>query len=229
MNLIWIDLETTGLEPHRDVILEVALSRSTLEDPFNAHPIYHQVMRLQVPDAERLRYACPFVFDMHTKNGLLEECRTAPRFAREVEQDLLDLIPDERQAHRDRLPVLAGSTVHFDRGFMAHWWPHLEQRFSHRHYDVSAVKLFCQSLGMEPIAKGEAHRAKDDIDESIRHARQCLGWLAALRTWGPLAELQRTAERVDAIPPRPAVPRHEILKNDRPVAKARRTKKGPPR
>jgi oligoribonuclease (3'-5' exoribonuclease) len=74
--------------------------------------------------------------------------------------------------------ALAGSSVHFDHGFIKHWWPQLASRFSHRHYDVSAVKLFCESLGMPRLPKAEAHRAREDILESIAHARECVRWLA---------------------------------------------------
>ena len=56
--------------------------------------------------------------------------------------------------------------------------PTLDKRLSYRHYDVSAVKLFCQSLGMPKLPKAEAHRAKDDILESIAHAKKCADWLA---------------------------------------------------
>ncbi len=55
--------------------------------------------------------------------------------------------------------------------------PTLAERFSHRYYDVSAVKLFCRSLGMPKPQPAEAHRAMADIQESIAHARQCARWL----------------------------------------------------
>ncbi len=74
--------------------------------------------------------------------------------------------------------MLAGSSVHFDRMFLQHYHPQVIERFSHRLYDVSAVKLFCRSLGMPPFPEiSAAHRAKDDIDESILHAKACTIWL----------------------------------------------------
>jgi len=76
--------------------------------------------------------------------------------------------------------------VHFDHGFLRVHMPKLAARFSHRHYDVSAVKLFCQSLGMPKPPKAEAHRAAADVRESIEHAKACADWLeyANGKTWG---------------------------------------------
>ena len=61
--------------------------------------------------------------------------------------------------------------------------PRLAARFSHRHYDVSAVKLFCRSLGMPKPPKAEAHRATADVLESIAHARLCAEWLRTKQPW----------------------------------------------
>ncbi len=73
--------------------------------------------------------------------------------------------------------MLAGSSIHFDHAFLAVHMPRFAARLSHRHYDVSAIKLFCQSLGADKFPKAEAHRAKDDIAESIAHAKACAEWL----------------------------------------------------
>ena len=173
MQLAYLDLETTGLDPSRDVVLEIAVSLADLSSPFDARPAYHAVLRYNADASGALD---PFVREMHTKNGLLAEClRGRDDFAK-VEEELLALVPEV--ADRDERPTLAGSSVHFDHAFLRVHMPELAKRFSHRHYDVSAVKLFCRSLGMPKLPRAEAHRAREDVLESIAHARLCAGWLA---------------------------------------------------
>lgn len=175
MDLLWFDAETSGLEAGKCVILEVALSRATLLDPFNAVPVYDSVVQLLKAQRDRLEID-PYVVDMHTKNGLWEECdSTDVPSIRHVENELLMLV--DAAATKDDMPVLAGSSVHFDHGFLLVHMPRLAARLSHRHYDVSAIKLFCQSQGMPKFRKVEAHRARPDVEESIQHGRECKQWL----------------------------------------------------
>lgn len=173
MLLVYLDLETSGLDPSRDVVLEIAVSLADLSSPFDARAAYHAVLRYNAGASEALD---PFVREMHTKNGLLAEClRGRDDFAK-VEEELLALVPEV--ADRDETPTLAGSSVHFDHGFLRDEFPRFAARLSHRHYDVSAVKLFCRSLGMPRLPRAEAHRAREDVLESVEHARLCARWLA---------------------------------------------------
>ena len=173
MQLVWIDLETSGLRPDQDVVLEIAVSLADLSSPFDARPAYHAVLY-----ARPAKTLDPKVLEMHTKNGLFAECAgpgARSDFDR-IEEELLALVPDVDDPNEK--PVLAGSSVHFDHEFLKDEFPKFAARLSHRHYDVSAVKLFCRSLGMPKLPRAEAHRAKDDVLESIAHARLCAGWLA---------------------------------------------------
>jgi oligoribonuclease len=173
MDLYWIDLETTGLKPEIDKILEVAVYKATLEDPFNINFVYQNVLKFSQDES-----LDPFVREMHTKNGLLKECLESTATIEDVQEDLLKLIPTA--VNRKSMPIYAGSAIHFDAGFIKQYMAPLHDRFSHRHYDVSSVKLFCQSLGMPEFKKAEAHRAKDDIIESVSHAKECAAWLKTL-------------------------------------------------
>lgn len=93
-----------------------------------------------------------------------------------LEDRLLALIPDKDVVGKENVTALAGSSVHFDLGFLRTYMPRLSRQLSHRCYDVSAVKLFCRSLGMPKLPPEEAHRALPDIRESMRHAQLCASW-----------------------------------------------------
>lgn len=178
MKIHWLDLETTGLDPQKETILEIAVMEADLSRPFETRSICDSAIFFPKEKHESLT---PFIREMHTKNGLLEACShdSCPTIP-EVERWLIDCIPEVLD--REDMPTLAGSTVHFDHAFLRVHMPTLAARFSHRHYDVSAVKLFCRSLGMDKPPKAEAHRAHDDILESIDHARLCARWLGGLAT-----------------------------------------------
>ena len=172
MKLYWLDIETTGLDPNKCTILEVAVAEADLRDPFSFKHIYNSPIKFESFLSPNLD---PYILKMHTTNGLLDECGHATKTLSEVENDLLELIPHvENKAER---PILAGSSIHFDHSFIRVHMFRLAERLSHRHYDVSAIKLFCQSMGMETPPKAEAHRAKDDIEESIAHCLGCYKWL----------------------------------------------------
>lgn len=181
MKLWWCDVETMGLIPGVDDLLEVAVATADLDHPFAINHVYHAVLELS--DRGRMHKSLcghdDFVIAMHTKNGLFDECTAKGKRKTRVIEDLLDLIPDIGDS-TDK-PVLAGASVHFDHGFLKALSPEVGARFSHRHYDVSAVKLFAQSLGMPKLPKAEAHRAIEDIDESVAHARAVAAWFAGWR------------------------------------------------
>ena len=209
MRLLWVDIESTGLQPERCSILELVVGLADLESPFALSTMDRFVLRFAdehayglqcekrerptdaaihtwmlkgTPDESAPCAAChfdPVARAMHEKSGLLAECAESTTTMADVEGFLLSLVQGEPERGDDK-PTLAGSTVHFDRGFLRAYAPRFEAKLSHRHYDVSAVKLFCESLGMPRIPKANAHTAVADVQESIAHARQCAEWLRRL-------------------------------------------------
>jgi len=173
MKLVWLDLETTGLDPLAHQVLEVAVATADLHDPFNLTWVYSAVLPLAPTPRTALD---PFIIDMHTKNGLLADCDSwLTKRREEVDEALVKVVPWVED--KEERCTLAGSSIHFDHSFIKVHFPRLNKNLSHRHYDVSALKLYCQSLGMPKFKKAEAHRAKDDIIESVAHAKECTEWL----------------------------------------------------
>lgn len=173
--MIWIDLETTGLDPNRTRILEAALFESTTEDPFNTRELYHAVLSYPLREEGAGDMPDEFVIKMHAKTGLWAACAASTLMLSDFEYALTKAIGPVSTDYKD-MPVLAGSTPQFDRGYLRRWCPRVDKLFHHRHFDASSVKLFARMLGMPKIEPKEAHRAEADVLESIDHARQCFNW-----------------------------------------------------
>ena len=168
--LYWLDIETTGLDPRVDSILEIGMivTDDDLEYVHDVPPISDILIR---SNPYALRVMPPAVIEMHTKSGLLADLqnRTCLSLA-EAEAKLIRYV-DSFPSSGPR--VLAGSSVHFDRGFISQMFPQLSDRFSHRHADVSAMREFVRRWDPtyeNPSAVG-AHRPTLDILDSIKLAR----------------------------------------------------------
>ena len=167
--LVWIDLETTGLDPISDTILEVG-AIVTSED-LETVVMGPDIIVGQTDDVvERM---VPEVRDMHQKSGLLDcvhasnatldyACAAVTRFA-------LDHLQDP-----SRTPV-CGNNIAFDRGFLARHIPDLNDLFHYRSIDVSTVKELARrwrpDLHAAAPQKRKAHRSVDDLIESIEELR----------------------------------------------------------
>ena len=166
--LVWIDCEMTGLDPTFDEIVEIAciVTESDLTE------IDGGISLVVKPSDEPLTAMDPFVVNMHTESGLIEEIPAGITLA-EAEDRVLQYVkmhvPDERKA------PLAGSSVYVDRGFLARYMPALDQHLHYRLIDVSSIKEIARRwyprVYFAAPEKNGNHRALGDIRESIAELR----------------------------------------------------------
>src|SRR6202453_1138624 len=160
-----MDLEMTGLEPRRDVIVEIA----TLITDDHLNIIAEGPDLVLHASPEQLAGMVPFVKEMHTKSGLLPEIIASTITVEEAQAQTLDFL--KRHIPDPGSVPLCGNSIGTDRRFLQEYMPELEAYFHYRNVDVSTIKELARrwypsSLGSQP-EKDSAHRALDDIKESI--------------------------------------------------------------
>lgn len=163
-SLIWVDLETTGLDPQQDRILEIAVV--VTDGQLNVIDQYSSIVAYP---GSTLLLANPTVEDMHRRSGLLAEMRSTA-WSPEIEPRSLDLRFEAFVAeHGATGAPLAGSNVQFDRNFLRRWMPRLEDAAHYRNVDVSTLKELMRRWHPEvpEWEKTGDHRALSDILDSI--------------------------------------------------------------
>src|SRR5690606_12329374 len=100
-----------------------------------------------------------------TRDALIEQTKASGRSGRTVENELLAFIDEHFE--KDVPVLLSANSIHQDRKFIDREWPRLSQRLHYRMLDVSAWKVVFEGKFGKKFAKREAHRALDDIRESI--------------------------------------------------------------
>jgi len=157
--LLWVDLEMTGLDPQKDVILEVAAEVTD----FSFKTLASFEALIKHPQS-LLSASNPWAYDQHTKSGLFERIQTEGRPESEVQAELVHFIDDNFSGES---AVLAGNSIHNDRLFIRRWWPDVEALLHYRMLDVSSWKLVMQGKFGVDYDKKDTHRAFDDIQASI--------------------------------------------------------------
>lgn len=166
-NLGWIDLEMTGLEPDRHVIIEVA---SLVTDPSLRILAEGPVLAVRRTEAE-LAEMNDWNVNTHTASGLIERVRTSQIDVRDAERQTVDFF---EQWIPCGVSPLSGNSIGQDRRFLRREMPDLDAFFHYRQIDVSTIKELVRRWYGEryqPPAKGDAHRALDDVRESVRELR----------------------------------------------------------
>ena len=172
-NLIWIDLEMTGLEPDSDRIIEVAV---VVTDPHLTVRVEGPVFAIHQSDAV-LDGMDNWNKGTHGRSGLIDRVRASTVDEATAEAQVIDWL---RQYVPKGKSPMCGNSICQDRRFLAKDMPLLEAFFHYRNLDVSTLKELARRWKpgvMESFKKAQAHTALADIHESIDellHYRQHL-------------------------------------------------------
>jgi len=166
-NLIWIDLEMTGLDPAADVVIEIA----TLVTDAQLNVLAEgPVMALHRPDAV-LAGMDEWNTRQHGQSGLIERVRRSVITAAEAERRTIDFLRD--YVPEGRSPM-CGNSICQDRRFLVREMPELERFFHYRNLDVSTIKELVRRWRpalLEGVTKQSSHLAMDDIRDSLAELR----------------------------------------------------------
>lgn len=175
MKFFWIDLEMTGLDPEKEVIIEAAAVITENLEPIDN---YHAIVKQPQSYLDKLD---EWNLNQHTKSGLLEKIPHG-KPPEEVEKELLALA-DKHFSEEDKI-LIAGNSVFHDKLFIQRGFPELAKRLHYRVLDVSSWKVIFEALYDKRYAKNNHHRAIDDIQESIEELKYYLKFLKEpLKKW----------------------------------------------
>ncbi len=171
--LLWVDLEMTGLDASKDVILEIAAEITDFD--FKTLASYEARIQ-QKPEVTAARMQANKVFwdaNPENRDDFLKKIEHGKPL-KIVESEMLALID---QHFGSEPAILAGNSIHNDRMFITSWWPLLDLRLHYRMLDVSSFKILMQGKYAEVFEKNSSHRAFDDIQASIAELQHYLSFL----------------------------------------------------
>ncbi|MFC0131615.1 oligoribonuclease [Massilia eurypsychrophila] len=167
MNLIWVDLEMTGLEPDTDRIIEIAVVVTDMNlNTITEGPVFaiHQ-------SEETMDKMDAWNKGTHGRSGLIERVRNSTVTEEQAEAALIAFL---RQFVPAGKSPMCGNTICQDRRFMARTMPKLEAFFHYRNLDVSTLKELCRRWKPELVGgfkKHQKHTALADIIESVEELK----------------------------------------------------------
>ena len=166
-NLVWIDLEMTGLSPQNDRIIEIATIVTNIHLSIVAEGpelVVHQ-------SDERLDGMDAWNKKTHGESGLIDQVRASDIDEEEAERRTLAFL--RRYATKQRSP-LCGNAICQDRRFLDRYMPQVSAYLHYRHVDVSTIKELAKRWRPDLTSnqtKNSRHRAMDDIRDSIQELR----------------------------------------------------------
>lgn len=172
--LLWVDLEMTGLDFEKDVILEVAAEVTDL----NFKTLDGYESRIKQPKdlvLNRMQANIWWRDYPDNRDDFIKHLDTS-KSQSQVEQDLIKLV---EKHFGDEPAILAGNSIHNDRNFIKFWMPGLDIKLHYRMLDVSSWKIVMQAKYGMQFEKKEVHRAFDDINASIAELQYYLGAMQA--------------------------------------------------
>jgi oligoribonuclease len=166
-NLIWLDMEMTGLNPDTDRVIEIAV---VITDSKLVTVAEAPVLVVHQNDAV-LAAMDDWNKGTHARSGLIEKVRASTLAEADAERSMLDFLA---QYVPTRTSPICGNSICQDRRFLARWMPKLEAYFHYRNLDVSTLKELVKRWKPE-LAKGLTkhgkHEALADIYESIEEMK----------------------------------------------------------
>lgn len=162
-NLIWIDLEMTGLSPEQDRIIEIA----TIVTDANLNILAEGPVIAVHQSDEQLGMMDDWNVKTHTGSGLVERVRASKFNDASAEQATIEFLQQWVPAG---VSPICGNSVGQDRRFLYRYMPELEAYFHYRYLDVSTLKELARRWKPEILnnfSKKNTHQALDDIRESI--------------------------------------------------------------
>ncbi len=190
--LVFLDLESTGLDPDRCHVLEVAAIIT--DDSLAEITRYERVLYWPsstfhlTPAGLAESWLDPIVTTMHEKSGLWIESAASPHMRKSVDQELALFIAQHCEAVGEKSgPQLAGNTISFDRAFLKVHLPMTHATLHYRNLDVTSFNEMSRRFWPEvyagrPRASNAAHRAMADCAESLECARYYARMLGSLAT-----------------------------------------------
>jgi len=162
-NLIWIDLEMTGLSPERDRIIEIAV---VVTDALVTTRVEGPVFAIHQSDAV-LDAMDSWNKGTHGKSGLIDRVKASTVDEAHASAEVIAWLSQYIAAGKS---PMCGNTICQDRRFLANHMPALEAFFHYRNLDVSTLKELARRwkpAALEGITKNQAHTALADVHESI--------------------------------------------------------------
>jgi oligoribonuclease len=166
-NLIWIDLEMTGLDTNNDSIIEIATIVTDAQLNILAEG---PVLAIHQPD-KILNGMDEWNTRQHRKSGLTERVRKSTLTEADAERQTIEFLGEYVPPGAS---PMCGNSICQDRRFMARCMPALEEFFHYRNLDVSTVKELVNRWAPDSVSgfkKGGTHLALDDTRDSIRELR----------------------------------------------------------
>lgn len=167
MNLVWIDMEMTGLDPDNDRVIEIAAIVTDAELNILAEG---PVFAIHQSDAV-LDKMDAWNKGTHGRSGLIEKVRASTVTEEEASAQMISFLRQYVPAGKS---PMCGNSICQDRRFMARHMPQLEKFFHYRNVDVSTIKELCRRWKPELISgfkKHQMHTALADILESVEELR----------------------------------------------------------